>query len=416
MQSRFGKEEHGLMSGYPLFSVIVLCYRHFEYLRDAIDSVLIQKYPAIELIVSDDGSDAFPKEEIERFIEDRKGENVIQYLVRTGEQNLGTVKHLNQARTFAHGEYIVFLAGDDRLFDENVLSAYADAFSRAPKNCWIEMAQTGMFDEKLRKMQKCYMTAEVQRALEKTETDSSDLMRLLITKGACLPSTSTCFRVGFFERFGGFDESYRLVEDFPMHIRLAKEGWIIHCESFIAIRHRHGGISHGHKNALSKSQIMYLNDTKRMVQELQLGNIEILPKKQRKRAIREKKAELLWIDIQLEIAQKGYGSAKSLILRHPGLFAKLLWYKCLLRIKKVHKRLLVWCYTGWVLNPRIASLGPKIGVAETVARSALRGTVQTMTVLWCIIFVMLLIDEGFYFSEDLSDRARVMDSSDWERD
>ena len=404
------------MSEYPLFSVIVLCYRHFEYLKDAIDSVLIQNYPAIELIVSDDGSDAFPKEEVEHFIEDRKGKNVVHYLVRTGEQNLGTVKHLNQARTFTHGEYMVFLAGDDRLFDENVLSTYVDAFLRAPKNCWIEMAQTGMFDEKLERMQECYMTAEVQRALEKTETDSSDLLQLLITKGACLPSTSTCFRAGFFERFGGFDESYQLVEDFPMHIRLAKEGWIIHCEPFIAIRHRHGGISHGHKNALSRSQIMYLNDTKRMIQELQLGNLEVLEKKQRKRVIKQKKAELLWIDIQLVNAQKGSGSAISLILQYPGLFAKLLWDKGLLRIKKAYKRLFVWCYAGWLLNPMIASLGPEIGVSETVARATLRGTVQTMSVLWCIMFVMVLVDRCSYWSKCLSGRAKATNSSDKGRD
>jgi hypothetical protein len=34
--------------------------------------------------------------------------------------------------------------------------------------------------------------------------------------------TSTCFKRKFFEKFGKFDEQYQLIEDFPMHIRLAR--------------------------------------------------------------------------------------------------------------------------------------------------------------------------------------------------
>lgn len=76
----------------------------------------------------------------------------------------------------------------------------------------------------------------VQAAIEHTKESTDELLRLLITEGPCLPSTSTCFKKEFFDRFGVFDEAYTLIEDYPMHMRLAEEGWIIHYNNFVARR------------------------------------------------------------------------------------------------------------------------------------------------------------------------------------
>lgn len=111
----------------PRFSVIILCYRHFEYLPTAIDSVLAQDYPNIELIISDDGSPNFPKEELDDYISARKGPNITNVILHQEEANCGTVRHLNHAVPLCTGDYIALLAGDDVLYDAHVLTSYAGA-------------------------------------------------------------------------------------------------------------------------------------------------------------------------------------------------------------------------------------------------------------------------------------------------
>ena len=44
------------MDDQPLVSVIMANYNYGRYLREAVDSVMMQTYPKIEIIVVDDGS------------------------------------------------------------------------------------------------------------------------------------------------------------------------------------------------------------------------------------------------------------------------------------------------------------------------------------------------------------------------
>ena len=283
----------------PLFSVVILCYRHFKYLFSALDSVLEQDYSNIELIVSDDCSANFPEKKITTYIEERKSKNITSVMIRQQEKNSGTVKHLNSAIKACSGKYIIALAGDDNLYDKRVLTNYVRGFEEAPPDCLIEMAHTAMYDEDMDRLLEYYMTPEVQRAIEKTETDSSDLLRLLIRYGACLPSTSTCFTKEFFHKYGEFDERFTLVEDYPMHVRLAEEGWTIHCCNFVAIKHRSGGISHGQSDTLSHSARLYYADTENMLHGIMLKKIDFLQRKERMVAQREIDNNLQWTRYQL---------------------------------------------------------------------------------------------------------------------
>ena len=253
-------------------TAIILCYHKFDFIYDAILSVLEQDYESIELIISDDGSPHFPEDDIRAFIQKNKKANIVNAIYNHETENIGTVKHLNHAISLANGDYIMALAADDLLFDKSVLRNYVVGFKKAGKDCYIEMAQTAMCDYDMEKTEGYYLQPQIREILEDNRKgDSSNRLFSLLACKAYLPSTSTCFKKEFFSKFGKFDERYVLVEDIPMHLRLARESWEIHYENFIAIKHRTGGISHGNTDGLSKSKFLYLNDL------LNIRQNEIIP-------------------------------------------------------------------------------------------------------------------------------------------
>lgn len=377
------------------FSIIILCYRHFQYLNAAIDSVLRQDYENIELIVSDDGSDGFPREEIEEYIARNKGSNITRVLVRQEECNQGTVRHLNHAVEAAQGEYLVALAGDDVFYSSSVLSSFAQGFSRAAPDCYIEMAQTAMYDVGLKTLEEYYLKLPVQQALEQAENDTSGLLYLLLRQGPCLPSTSTCFRREFFEKFGAFDEHYVLIEDYPMHIRLAKEGWKIHYENFVAIKHRHGGVSHGQKGATSKTAVLYYSDLKRAILSLVLPNMEVLTPADRKFVRQFQKKQLLWIDNFIGKAEKQYGKILLLGLRHPFLRLEVILRRIFPLTDLLRKWLLPLCLSLWLFLPTVGQMAETVtAVPAKRFLNFLYPFTAALFWVWCAAFVLWALNKA----------------------
>ena len=56
------------MNNTPLFTIILVLYKKFDNVYQALDSVFCQTYQNIELIVTDDGSPNFPIKEINEYI------------------------------------------------------------------------------------------------------------------------------------------------------------------------------------------------------------------------------------------------------------------------------------------------------------------------------------------------------------
>lgn len=102
------------MNQFPAISVIIITYRHAAYIRQAIESVLMQQYAGpVEIIVSNDcspdDSDAVVKHLLNEF---PIAENFTVYYTRH-ETNLGMLANLRWALQQATGTYIAHCEGDD---------------------------------------------------------------------------------------------------------------------------------------------------------------------------------------------------------------------------------------------------------------------------------------------------------------
>lgn len=109
-----------MMKRVPDVSVVIAAYNEEIYVREAIDSILAQTGPEIELIVVDDHStDSTP-----RIVEDMaRADNRIRF-VRSPKK--GKVAAFNYGVSLASGQWLCIFAGDD-LMPEDSLGARYDA-------------------------------------------------------------------------------------------------------------------------------------------------------------------------------------------------------------------------------------------------------------------------------------------------
>src|SRR4029450_6964262 len=89
----------------PLVSVVIPRYRQAHFLSEAIESVLGQTYPNVEVVVVDDGSP------------DNVGPVAGRYpgAVYVRQQNAGVSAARNEGVERSSGEFAIFLDADDRL-------------------------------------------------------------------------------------------------------------------------------------------------------------------------------------------------------------------------------------------------------------------------------------------------------------
>ena len=93
-------------------SVIVPTYKRNNYICRAIDSILCQDYPDIEIVVVDDNGKGQPDQiETERILSDYITEKKIKYVCN--EHNMGGALARNHGIEVSVGEYITFLDDDD---------------------------------------------------------------------------------------------------------------------------------------------------------------------------------------------------------------------------------------------------------------------------------------------------------------
>jgi len=89
-----------------LVSVIIPCYNHGRFLPKSIESIQQQAYPAIEIIVVDDGSTDNTREVAQQYPQ-------VRYVYQT---NQGLSAARNTGIAHSKGEFLIFLDADDWLF------------------------------------------------------------------------------------------------------------------------------------------------------------------------------------------------------------------------------------------------------------------------------------------------------------
>ena len=124
----------------PMLSVVIISYKQAKYIKEAIDSVLMQKVNfKYELLLADDCSKDGTLEIIKEY--EKKYPDIVRVLER--KENYGASKNFLDACKNTKGKYITKLEGDDYWIDENKLQIQVDFLEQHPNYYTIAHLQEG---------------------------------------------------------------------------------------------------------------------------------------------------------------------------------------------------------------------------------------------------------------------------------
>jgi GT2 family glycosyltransferase len=246
---------------YPLVTVKILTFRNFNFIKETIDSVFSQDYPNIEMIISDDGSDNFDIDFIYSLIK-YKPNNIKSIQLIHHEENLGTVRNLNNCIKISKGEYFIGIASDDCFYSNKSITEVVKFFEET--GALIVTSKRAVYDNCMKEQN---MVLPFQTDLKYLMNNQDYLYRRLCYSNF-ISGSSTSYSRKLFEKYGGFDESYFLLEDYPYYIKLSRRGEKIYFFDYITIKYRSGGISNS-----KKRNEKLLNDSLTIIKK------EILPYK-----------------------------------------------------------------------------------------------------------------------------------------
>jgi len=220
-----------------LVSIIIVSYKNLEYIFETIDSILMQDYPNIELIISDDCSEKFDDKLYRDYVEKNNRGNISNIIVHQNDQNLGTVKNINNAIKMSNGSIIKSIAADDAFYNNSVISSLVDYIET--NNSLVVVSRIITCDADLEIINNISCNREFDDILKPTFA-TGDKLRILLQLYICsfIPAPGVFYTKKLFEKYGYFDETYRLLEDWPMWIRLVKEGCKIDICDQISVKYR----------------------------------------------------------------------------------------------------------------------------------------------------------------------------------
>lgn len=229
------------MKDYPLISIVTATYKKFDNISDTIGSVLMQNYPNIEYIITDDGSDNFPEKEIRDFLEANHKGNITRYDIIHHEKNIGTVKNLNNAFRKAKGKYIMPLSAEDMFTDNTVVSRIVERFALTDADLIVTSRLLTDEEDNAIELLPHYVEREV---IEKYNTGLKQYYAHIVNLSYDMASGSAMYySKRILEELDYFDEAYYLWEDGPFLLKYTWTHRIEFCYDIISIYYKVGGIS-----------------------------------------------------------------------------------------------------------------------------------------------------------------------------
>ncbi|CAD5252948.1 MULTISPECIES: glycosyltransferase [unclassified Imperialibacter] len=207
-----------------LVTVAVTAFNSAKTIVDTLDSVKEQSYQQLELIISDDASSDNSVELAKKWLESPdNSRRFVDTKIITVPHNTGVSANCNRCIRAAQADWIKFIAGDDILMpnciEDNMRFANKNPDARvifSQVEVYVDNFQKGNF---LR-----VIPAQFPDNLMHPEFSANDQWKRLLVSDRMHYTPSYFFNRTALAQVGNYDESNRLVEDYPMWLKLTGAG------------------------------------------------------------------------------------------------------------------------------------------------------------------------------------------------
>lgn len=200
-----------------LVSVIVATYNCDRFVETTLNSVFLQTYLDLELIVTDDGSADQTNTIVDRWIEEHK-DRFINVVHVCSDKNTGVTANYQRGLEKATGEWVKCLDGDDLLFPD-AIATYLQYSNEHPDIKIFYAGEKLMDDNSV-----CYQD---QPVVLQGNTANEQMLFLLKIRLLGLCTTTNFFNRELFVSFGGFDARYPMYQDGPLFLHFLSRGYAL---------------------------------------------------------------------------------------------------------------------------------------------------------------------------------------------
>ncbi|MCI1187396.1 glycosyltransferase family 2 protein [Hymenobacter sp. DH14] len=212
-----------------LVTIVALCHNHAPFLREALDSILAQTYPNLEVWLVDDAStDGSPA-----ILREYAARNPAWHLLLLPE-NVGNCQAFNTAFLRSKGEFVIDFATDDVLLPARVAQQVAQ-FQAAEAAVGVVYSNCELIDEASRSLG---LHHRPDAGGQLKPAPASGWVFAEVLRRYFISTPTMMMRRACLESLGGYDETLAY-EDFDFWVRASRDWQFLYLDEVTTRKRKH---------------------------------------------------------------------------------------------------------------------------------------------------------------------------------
>lgn len=221
-----------------LISVITATYNSSDFITETLDSIFNQTWENIELIITDDNSSDDTVEVCRQWLK-TNGPRFRKTELLTTSLNTGVSANANRGLRAASGEWVKFIGSDDTLLPDCLTDNMR--FIANHPHIRILFSSINIYNESFTPVNYLETTPFGEITPDSIlwcERSAESQYRMLLVTDRIHFSPSVFLHRETLILIGGFDESFRLLEDYPLWLTFTRSGYRLFFMDRVTVNYR----------------------------------------------------------------------------------------------------------------------------------------------------------------------------------